>query len=208
MEVHKARKNNPEAPLTERERSQLRGICGAGQWIGTQTAPWVLARVSHLQGRVPTATVSDIAEANKIVRDIREHCNTPIIFRKLNDPVFIAWHDAAWASWVDQHSQGGGFILAAAEKCILEGERSACNIISWGSKRLPRVPRSSASAEVQAISEAMEELEYVRYAWGEIELGTAMALSQPLQTIKHSAGATVSDCKVLYDSLNGNSSAG
>ena len=37
MEVHKARKNNPEAPLTERERSQLRGICGAGQWIGTQS---------------------------------------------------------------------------------------------------------------------------------------------------------------------------
>ena len=57
------------------------------------------------------------------------------------------------------------------------------------------------------MSEAMEELEYVRLGWYEMLTGECPA-DQPTRAFAAIAGTTVSDCKVLYDSLNGNSSAG
>ncbi len=58
-----------------------------------------------------------------------------------------------------QHSQGG-YVLAATDPSLLQGQKAACSLIAWSSKKLPRVSRSSAPAEVQGMSEAMEEVEY------------------------------------------------
>ena len=153
----------------------LRGVCGSGQWLGSQCCPWILARVLMLQGMVPHATVQPIMDANKLVRGIRETCSTPLVIRKHREVCFVAWHDAAWASRPDQHSQGG-FIVAAADVQILQGERMPCSIMSWASRRLPRVARSSAAAEVQGMSEGLEELEYLRFAWAELVAGHSLSL--------------------------------
>ena len=207
IEIYKHRKSFPKAPITEYERTQLRGACGAGQWIGTQACPWVTARTSYLQGKIPEAKVEDLLEANKLIQEIKNHCRVPIWINPHKNLCFAVWHDAAWASRHDGHSQGG-FMLCAVDQTMLEGQESKCSIISWGSKKLPRVARSSASAEVQGMSEALEELEYVRFAWGELNHGLPNSGSDYCKLINLTRACTISDCKVLYDSLNGNSSAG
>eukprot|EP00435_Cladocopium_sp_Y103_P056576 s2481_g19.t1 len=55
-------------PLSENERTALRGLLGALQWPSTQTTPWLQADVSLLAGSVSTATIQTLTEANKVLR--------------------------------------------------------------------------------------------------------------------------------------------
>ena len=50
VEVHNARRATPCAPITDRERSSMRGAFKAAQRVATQFAPWACGRVSLLQG--------------------------------------------------------------------------------------------------------------------------------------------------------------
>ena len=63
--IQKERQKQGEAEVTVSEKGELRRVLGALNWRATQSAPWLLATVSHLQGRVE---VEDLLAANKLVR--------------------------------------------------------------------------------------------------------------------------------------------
>ena len=58
--ISNQRRQEKDASLTPEERSQFRAVPGALSWRGTQTAPWLCASVSCLQGPFATVTVKDL----------------------------------------------------------------------------------------------------------------------------------------------------
>ena len=189
-------------PVTEKELSQLRGLLGAIQWRAYQSAPQHSSRLSQLQGHLTCATKATLREANKLAREVFLHKHVGLRYQKLQvenaqEVTFVAWCDAAVGNRRDFASSGGYFI-GATEPRIMHGQPAVINPISWKAGRLPRVARSSLSAEVQAMSIAEEELMYVRLQWLEM-IGHELPRSDLAQVIKSSPGILVTDAKSLYD---------
>ena len=118
----------------------------------------------------------------------------------MDDPrnvVFLAWSDAALANRPDLSSTGG-FLVAASNPDILQGERSPVTFMSWKSTKLQRKARSSLSAEAQALAEAEQELMFVRFAWAEL-CGIPVDMKNPTEAISQIKGVLIVDAKSVYD---------
>ena len=147
--VSNQRKQQPEAKATPAEVKQLRGTLGALSWRATQSCPWLAATTSILQGTQKDPLVSDLMEANKLVRMQRQHCESSLTFKSnIRRPILVTYTDASYSCRRDLSSQGGQFTVLA-DACVLDGERSDFSPLNWQSRKLARVARSSTSAEVR-----------------------------------------------------------
>ena len=206
-------KRDENLPASPEEISQLRGVLGAVQWRAFSTAPQHMATLSMLQSQTSRATVSTLMAANKLCREVyaqRHMCiKIPDLQISPEDVIFVAWCDAAVGNRPDLGSTGG-YLIAATTPGVLEGDVCKMVPIAWRSGKLPRVARSSLSAETQACSEAEEELMYLRVQWREM-CGHNIDLKKPAEDAKQVCGVIVTDARSLYDLLHKkdlNSSAG
>ena len=188
--------------INEQEKNQLRAVLGALQWRAYQSAPQHQAKLSQLQSQVAFPTVRTLMETNKLVREVYSGRNVGLKYHRLQeeDPfkiTFVAWTDAAVGNRHDM-SSSGGYVIAATESKILEGRPCPLNVISWKAGKLPRIARSSLSAEIQAFSIAEEELMYVRLQWLEMN-GIEIPLNDAASVVKQSPGVLVTDAKSLFD---------
>ena len=169
IEIPPARKNNPKDAATDSEKTNLRGLLGALQWLHTQSRMDIAAEVGLLQSSSKNATVASLLEANRILRKARKNAeNTAIKIRKIPDEVIVTgWSDASLKNRVDDASTGG-YIIGLSSTKILEGEREQITPISWRSYKLRRVAVSSLSAETQALRGMEDEMHMVRLAWAEM----------------------------------------
>ena len=67
------RKQQLDEETTLTEKKAMRGLLGGLAWRVTQTAPWLSASTSCLQGTQTTARVQDFLFANKLCRFQRAH---------------------------------------------------------------------------------------------------------------------------------------
>eukprot|EP00435_Cladocopium_sp_Y103_P060805 s110_g22.t1 len=189
-------------PASENEKAQLRGLLGSIQWRVIQSAPQHAAQLSMLQTEMANATVKTIRDANKLCREVVHDKNAVMTISPLKvlDPTevcFVAWSDAALGNRPNGGSTGG-YVVAATSPDLLEGKPATLNFVAWRSGRLPRVARSSLAAEVQAFSEAEEELMWCRLQWAEM-CGKNVPLKQPETIVASVKGVMVTDAKSLYD---------
>lgn len=143
-----------------------------------------------------------LREANKLAREVYSGRHIGLRYENLEhwnpqDTVFVAWCDAAVGNRRDLASSGGYFIGACNPK-ILDGHPSKICPVSWKSGKLPRVARSSLSAEIQAFSIAEEELMMVRIQWLEM-CGARFPDHDPATILPQSKGVLVTDARSLYD---------
>ena len=115
------------------------------------------------------------------------------------DLVLIGWTDAAVANRPDMSSIGA-YVIGLTHANILDGVRSPVNIISWKSGKLPRVAKSSISAEVQALAEGEQELMFCRVLLAEL-LGYPLDLRVPEESARRVPGALVIDAKSVFDAF-------
>ena len=149
LNLSQSRRSELHQEITFEERRSMRQILGALNWRATQSAPWLLATVSHLQGCVEHATVSDLCDLNKLVRLQRRYFNHGLHFPPIDGEVsIVSFTDASWATRKDGSSQGGQLTLMMGKK-VLQGAKTPFCVLSWSSRRLRRVARSSTSAEAQ-----------------------------------------------------------
>ena len=189
----------PTHLVTERERSQLRALLGALQWLVTQTRVDGCIDVNLLQSHVTKATVEDLLAANKILRKLRQG-PSKLYIRKIIGPVsLVAWSDASWANRKDGKSTGG-FLVGICGTDVLDGKRGHVSIVSWGTNKLKRVARSSMSAEMQALANAEDELHLCRVAWAEFN-GEDVEIGDVDKTLKAYPAAIIIDAKSIYDTL-------
>ena len=187
---------------TDSERSQLRGALGALQWRVYQTGPQHGARLSLLQSQLAHPTIQTLKDANKLIRETYAGRQIGLKYQKLNvekleDVTFVAWSDAAVGNRVNLDSSGG-YVIGACDPSIVQGKPSHVNLVSWKSGKLPRIARSSLSAEIQAFSLAEEELMYIRLQWLEM-IGHELPVKDPASIVHRSPGVMVTDARSLFD---------
>lgn len=155
--------NDEPRPLDPGERRQFMGLVGAMQWPAAQSMPHAAASISILQAKAATATAADAAEANKTLRFLKENSDIPMKFSRVaeddNEFRLGVYTDASWASRPDSSSQGGYYVFVL-DQGGLDGEARPLICLDWGSRKLPRVCRSSLSAEAQACANAVDRLEW------------------------------------------------
>eukprot|EP00435_Cladocopium_sp_Y103_P064584 s563_g26.t1 len=197
--------NRPDhEPVNADELTQLRGALGALQWRAHQTAPHLAARLGQLQSELAKPTINTVKATNKLIRECFQtrHLSVRINQLDVSDPrevCFVGWSDAALANRIDMGSTGG-YVIAAANPIIMQGQSSPLTLISWRSGKLARKARSSLAAEAQALSETDQELMFTRMAWAEM-CGDLISLSEATEKIAAVRGTVVVDAKSLYDIL-------
>lgn len=191
--------------ITAEEMSQARAVLGGIQWRVQQTGPQHAAKLSLLQSALPNGSKDVLFQINKLVREVYANKEFSVAVNQLDavddqDLLMVGWSDAAVANRPDLSSTGA-FVIGLTHKSILEGVRTPVNLISWRSGKLPRVAKSSLSAEVQALAEGEQELMFCRALLAEL-LGHQLDLCAPEETTKKIAGAMVIDAKSVFDAFH------
>ena len=201
INLTRERKLQKHDTVTLAEKSEMRRALGALNWRAVQTCPWLLSTVSHLQGCVESATVNDLLETNKAIRWQRRHSHVKLSFpHQVQDCMVLTFCDASWATRRDGSSQGGS-ITILMNKEVLSGKLCHFSVLTWTSRRLRRIARSSTSAEVQMTGNGLDEHEFVKLFMymmmnsGKIDLRNA----DPILAKEESC--ILSDAKNVYDAL-------
>ncbi|CAK0825479.1 unnamed protein product, partial [Prorocentrum cordatum] len=178
-------------------------------WRAQQSAPWLSAEVSLLQAEIPTATVSTTQKINKLIRAMNDTADVVMLIPAIEQIAVVGWGDAAWAARITGESQGGE-IVVLAPLSFLSGSTETVAPISWRSCKLPRVARSSTSAEVQMMTETLDEISYVRLFIYELECGQVDYTNKQHvnDAISSCPGVLVTDGKSGYDAIEKSESAG
>ncbi len=193
-----------EPGITESERSQSRALLGSIQWRVLQTAPQHAAKLSWLQSALPRGDKETVNQVNKLCREVYASRHLSVGIKDLQacgpeDLCMVAWTDAGVGNRPDMTSTGG-YLVALANKSILNGVRGPITPISWRSGKLARVAKSSLSAEVQALSEGEQELMMCRAELAEL-LGYSLDLRRPELATQKIEGAIIVDAKSVYDAV-------
>ena len=199
--ISRERKTQVTEPVTEAERKQFRMTLGALSWRATQSVPWLSASVSYLQGCFNTATVDDLLQLNKLVRAQQQYCTTSLHFPSyIKDPILVTFHDGSCSSRRDLSSQGGMITVITSKQALKE---DVCSFapISWQSKRLPRVCRSSTAAEVQTASCAIDNHEFLKQMFLEIMNEEKIPIKHLDESLRSFESVIVTDSKNMYDSI-------
>ena len=112
---------------------------------------------------------------------------------------FACWTDAAVGNRPDMGSTGG-YLVAMVHTDFFTGKRGPANPVAWRSGKLPRIARSSLSAEVQSLAEGEQEMMLCRAAWGEL-LGGELDPRMPEKLTSGIQAAVIIDAKSVYDAF-------
>lgn len=148
-EVNVADRINKSRALNATEQREYRGICGQLNWVASQTRPDLSFEVCRLSTALNGATVDELIQANKAARKCKQH-SVSIKFPRLQKPLHLeAFCDASYANLKDGSSQGGMIIF-------LKGKNGKISPLSWASRKIKRVCRSTLTAETMALLEVSE----------------------------------------------------
>ena len=168
----KARSDND--PLSDAETSQFRGAIMKAAWRAGQTGPQFAARVNVTASKTNKATVQDLREANKILKEMKRTSTVGLTFPAFNvrraepfsweDMVMLHFGDAAQSNRHDGGSSGG-YITGMSVADILGGAECPMSVIDWRSWRLERATKGSNGCEAQALYEAEDRGWRCRILW-------------------------------------------
>ena len=141
---------NQSRHLSNEERRAFRGIVGQLIWSSSMTRPDISFDCCELSTMQSNPKLIDLKRANKVLLDMkREKIKINFHPIDLNSAKLIVFSDASYANLPDGASQGGHMIF-------LSDNDGNCAPISWCSKRIRRIARSTISAETQSAVEALD----------------------------------------------------
>ena len=156
-------------------------------WAGNQTRPDIGFEVCSLASEQSSGTVKTLLNANKAVRKLKGH-NSCLRFQKLVGKCrIVAYSDASFGNLANGGSQGAYLVF------IVDDKRK-CNLISWQSKKIKRIVRSSLAAETLALSDCIDAAVYISTLYSEITYGNFQDGYLPIEVI--------TDNKSLVDSID------
>ena len=166
--ISKERRRQRESPITEEERSQMRGTLGEMNWLVSSSRPDLAASCSLLQQKISCACVKDLIEVNKVVAAARDYASMSIVLKPIapGDVEFVVWSDASWANASEKKSQGGYFI-SATNSAMRRGGWGPVSPLRWKSYKQDRQVATTLGAELLSMSRAMAEAKWLRSMWME-----------------------------------------
>ena len=159
-----------ERLLNSKEHAQVRGGVGSLGWFVDHCSPQLSFQLAELRQKPSSPTVQDLLKLNKVIRTAKV-IESKIKIRSI--PVehlrFMGVHDAAHANLEGGSSQQGHLILAV--HASITNCRVPVSVLSWQSKKIKRVVRSSLVAETSSMSTCQEHLHWMRTMWEQMTRG-------------------------------------
>ena len=200
IEVGKHRRNNLQEPITEKELSNLRGLIGSLQYATSNTRPDISAKLGEIQVQISKPTVSTLLEANKVLREAQSTSDVSLCFRAI-DPqelTHVVFGDASFASPKQLASFQGTMVFATTPN-LQNNKVAPISPLTWSSKKIPRVVRSTLSAEAFSMSRSIDKMGWCRLLWGTLFV-PEFNWRCPQDAFRQLPAATVvTDCKSLFD---------
>ena len=114
------RRSQLDEKLSDKEKKQLRSVCGQLLWATSQTRPDAAYESCRLSNYGKEATVRALLDANKVIRKVKS-MHVKIVFPGLGDPCATnATHGA---------SQGASIVFLSGNNRVVP--------ISWNWRELP-----------------------------------------------------------------------
>ena len=184
-------KYNDNAQLSSSELSACRSAIGKLNWIATQTRPDLGFDVSELTSHLKNNQIASIKMVNKTIRKARKEKSC--LFFPCLGPVeqcnLITYSDASFANHTNTSSQGGYIIF-------LSNVAGLSVPISWQSRKVKRVVKSTHAAETLALVDATEAAVYFQNFMREL-----LGLSNDSKSLKIHCKT---DSNALYKSVHSN----
>ncbi|CAL1130755.1 unnamed protein product [Cladocopium goreaui] len=100
IDIGKPRREQISSPVTDSEKSKLRGLIGSLQYAVTHTRPDLAARLGEVQTDMSSPTVQTLMQCNKVLREAQEHSDVQICFRSIpmSQVTHVSFGDASFAS--------------------------------------------------------------------------------------------------------------
>ena len=205
------RASNLKARLTPGELGSVRAALGTLAWKASQSAPHHQAEISLLLSSIPHATIKQLLDVNKIVREGAARRPSSLYgFQRGIDP----WQEIATIVWSDA-SQGNrpnksstiGYVAGYAPREILDGSEEAVALVTWRSTKAPRDSLGSNGSEVQAITAGEDIVFLLRTLWYEVHGGVLTRGTVESQIRDNTEGCLVTDSRGVFDAMTRNLSS-
>ena len=200
IDIGKNRRQDPDSSITESELTRLRGVIGSLQYAVSNTRPDMAAKLGEIQVQVAKGTIRTLSLANKVLREAQETSHIKLCFRHISvDQVtHVSFGDASFAG-PNQLASFQGTLICATTPALDKNQRAPVSPLTWASKKIARVVRSTLSAEAYAMSNSVDRLGWMRLLWGVVNIAN-FDWRQPHVGFKQLPIATiVTDCKSLFD---------
>ena len=137
------------SPLSANEQSILRSKVGQLLWLSKQSRPDIAFDVTMLASRLHVGTVEDIIKLNKVIRKVQAE-NVSLNFHDLGKDVeLLLFSDASYGNLQNDGSQGGHAVF-------LRGSNGKINPVTWQSKRIRRIARSTLASEALSLVDGLD----------------------------------------------------
>ena len=173
--VDPTRATQREASLTDVEMDMLKSKIGQILWVARQSRPDIIYDISMLASNTKHATVQTLHCANKLIRKLKSE-EVILRFQYLgeNSSVkLVVYSDSSMGNLQDGGTQGGHFIM-------LMGENGKFSPISWQSKRIRRVVRSTLAGETLALADGVDSAVFLATLYSEITTGGCSCINVPI----------------------------
>ena len=147
--ISQQRIQEQEQVITKQERKELRSAVGKLNWLSGTTRPDLSFSVGQISF-AKTANVKNIVKANKVISQAKSS-QTDVLFPKLKsieEARIVVFTDASLMNLDDGGSQGGHIIF------LTDGVD--CCPITWQSRKIKRIVRSTLAAETLAFVDGCE----------------------------------------------------
>ena len=184
-EIRLERKLGNEEELNKKEKRMLRGAVGQLNWIAFQTRPDMAFDACNTAVSLKNATFKDVKNANKSIRKAKTN-EVKIEFKNIGDlkkGEIICYTDASFRNLKGESSQGGHIIFLKGSKTF--------SPITWQSKKIKRIVKSTLASEALALDDAADSCFYLKTLLQEI---TGQNSGFPI-TLK-------TDSRNLYDAVH------
>ena len=182
------------------ELTQFRGGVGSLGWFVDHCCPQLSFPLAELRRKQSSPTVHDLLRLNKVIRTAKA-IDSKINIRSI--PVehlrFMGVHDAAQANLEGGASQQGHLILAV--HASITYCRVPVSVLSWQSKKINSVVRSSLAADTCSMATCQEHLDWMRTI-RELMTRGDFVLENYEQFLTARPSILVADCKSLYDAVH------
>ncbi|XP_062232375.1 uncharacterized mitochondrial protein AtMg00810-like [Phragmites australis] len=139
MMVHEKLSRDSERALSDEDSFQYHSIIDGLQYL-TLTRPNIAFVVNKVCQFLSAPTEVHQEAVNCMLQFVKGRISTGLCIRKSNSTLHNVFTDVDWAGCTDDYRSGGFAVFFGS------------NIISWSTRKLPTISRSSTEAEYKALS--------------------------------------------------------
>lgn len=159
IDMDPKRMKEKTSELTESERTDLRKMAGALNWIVRATRPDLAFEMIELSTKFKAGIVDDLVRVRKALLNTKLN-KAEILIPNLGDPK--DWHimcytDAALGNLNDGVDSTGGHIIF-----LTNSKQRECAVLDWQANKIKRVVRSTLAAETLSLCDGLENALHVR----------------------------------------------